>query len=78
MRNENIDIWKRKIDWIVERGGMVLLNTHPDYIDFDIKSSSEGYPVKYYQECLEYISKKYENLYWHVLPREMAYFWREK
>src|SRR5580700_11486006 len=25
LREQNIEIWKRKLDWIVERGGMVLL-----------------------------------------------------
>ena len=78
MRNRNIDIWKRKLDWVVERGGMVLINTHPDYMHFDKKRSAEEYPVRFYQEFLEYIKTKYENLYWHALPREMARFWREK
>ena len=24
------DIWKKKLDWIAQRGGMVLVNVHPD------------------------------------------------
>ena len=27
-----IDIWKMKAEWLVERGGMVLMITHPDYL----------------------------------------------
>ena len=38
----------------------------------------EEYPVEYYVEFLEYVKKKYEGQYWHVLPREMARFWREE
>ena len=26
MKEKNIDIWKKKLDWIVENGGMALLN----------------------------------------------------
>jgi len=34
LMNENNDIWKRKVDWIVQNGGMVLVNVHPDYVNF--------------------------------------------
>ncbi len=30
MKEDNIDIWKKKLDWIAERGGMALLDVHPD------------------------------------------------
>ena len=35
LQEKNIDIWKRKLDWIAEKGGMALLNTHSDYMSFD-------------------------------------------
>ena len=35
LREKNIDIWKRKLDWIAEKGGMALLNTHSDYMNFE-------------------------------------------
>jgi hypothetical protein len=55
---------------------MVLVNTHPDYINFNGKKSSiEEYPAEYYEELLTYIKNKYEGQYWHVLPRDMALFW---
>lgn len=34
LRERNIAIWRRKLDWIAERGGMALLKTHPDYMCF--------------------------------------------
>jgi len=68
----NIDIWKRKLDWIAERGGMVLLNTHPDYMTFRGKRLRDQYPVRYYQELLEYSKPNYEGLFWSALPRELA------
>ncbi len=77
MQEKNIDIWKKKLDWIVKHGGMALLITHPDYMDFGQGTGFEEYPVRYYQELLDYIRSEYEGQYWHALPREMAAFWKE-
>ena len=32
MQERNIDIWKKKLDWIADNGGMALLIAHPDYM----------------------------------------------
>lgn len=78
MKEKTIDIWKRKIDWIVENGGMVLVNTHPDYMSFDGETPNiEEYPAEYYIQLLEYIKRHYEGMYWHVLPKDMAGYWRQ-
>jgi len=78
MKEKTIDIWKKKLDWIAEKGGMVLLNSHPDYMNFcGRKLSLEEYPVKYYEDFLTYIKNKYEGQYWHALPKDMARFWKE-
>jgi glycosyltransferase involved in cell wall biosynthesis/peptidoglycan/xylan/chitin deacetylase (PgdA/CDA1 family) len=75
MGERNIDIWKQKLDWIAEHGGMALLITHPDYMDFSERSKSiEEYPAKYYKELLNYIKGKYSGQYWNVLPRDLANF----
>jgi glycosyltransferase involved in cell wall biosynthesis/peptidoglycan/xylan/chitin deacetylase (PgdA/CDA1 family) len=69
----NIDIWKKKIDWIAERGGMALLNTHPDYMDFgDGKRARDEFPVAWYEEFLSYVREKYDGLLWSALPRDVA------
>lgn len=76
MKERSVDIWKRKLDWIVEQGGMALMLTHPDYINFDgNKLGMEEYPAEYYVEFLEHVKTKFQGLYWHVLPRHMARFW---
>ena len=78
LREGNIDIWKRKLDWIAEYGGMALLNTHTDYMSFDDeKSGSETYPVEYYTEFLDYVKTTYAGEYCHALPSEIARFWKE-
>jgi hypothetical protein len=42
------------------------------------KLGIEEYPAEYYREFLEYVKDRYGGQYWHVLPREMARFWRER
>lgn len=78
LKEGTIDIWKRKLDWIAQNGGMALLNTHPDYMNFNgCKGSSEQYTVRLYESLLNYIRDQYEGRYWHPLPKDMARFWRK-
>ncbi len=75
MQEKDINIWKEKIDWIVEKGGMVLINVHPDYLNFEDKQQSrEEFSVNLYIDLLKYIKEKYSNEYWHVLPKKIAEF----
>ena len=79
MKERNIDIWKKKLDWIVENGGMALLITHPDYMNCEKgRCGIEEYPMEFYEEFLHYVKAKYDGQYWNVLPKEMARFWKEK
>ena len=76
MREKNIDIWKRKIDWIAEKGGMALSITHPDYMNFNSGNSKiDEYPHEYYKDFLEYVVENYRGKYWHALPKDVARFW---
>jgi glycosyltransferase involved in cell wall biosynthesis/peptidoglycan/xylan/chitin deacetylase (PgdA/CDA1 family) len=78
MKERTIDIWKKKVEWIAQHGGMVFLNAHPDYMCFDSKKPKiDEYPVKLYIEILEYIKTKFKGQYWHVLPKDIARFCRE-
>jgi hypothetical protein len=71
-------IWKQKLNWVARNGGMAALNTHPDYMNFGgTPLAKEEYPVEHYIDFLEHIRKEYAGQYWHVLPRQMARFWRE-
>lgn len=76
MKEKNTDIWAKKLNWIVEFGGMVLLNTHPDYINFDGGKNKLGeYPKEYYEDFLAQINLKYKGQYWHILPKDLARYW---
>ena len=79
MEQRNADIWKRKLDWLVQRGGMALINTHPDYMNFNgAACKSEEYPAQNYEQFLRHVQTTYGEQYWHVLPRDMARFWMRK
>jgi len=78
MQEKTCGIWKQKLDWIAEHGGMVLLNSHPDYMNFDTRNSRrEEYAARYYSEFLAYIKEKYQHEYWHVLPNQLADHFRQ-
>jgi glycosyltransferase involved in cell wall biosynthesis/peptidoglycan/xylan/chitin deacetylase (PgdA/CDA1 family) len=78
MHEKNIDIWKKKLDWIADQGGMALFIAHPGYMRFNNTLVYDEYPVRYYEEFLEYIKSRYEGQYWHALPRDVARFWAGK
>lgn len=77
LQEEHPDIWFKKLDWLAERGGMVMLNTHPDYMAEDGRINARGeYPTKFYQQFLNYVRENYSGMYWHALPEEVTDFVR--
>lgn len=73
MREQTPRLWKQKLDWIARRGGMALINTHPDYMSVDGKPCrNEEYPVALYTDFLTYIKAQYGDQCWYALPREVA------
>ena len=77
LQEETIEIWKRKLDWIARHGGMVLINTHPDYISFvGGEKRYDEYPASHYTDLLSYILEKHRGAFWHALPRDVARFYR--
>ena len=77
LREPNIDIWKRKLDWIAERGGMALINTHPDYMGFEGKQDRDEFPVSHYEDFLRYAKENFERNYWAATPKEVTRYYRE-
>ncbi len=75
LQEQNIDIWKRKLDWIATNGGMALLNTHPDYMCFQGDIGGSEYPVSFYEDFLKYARDQYDGDYWAALPREVSRFY---
>lgn len=77
-REKTPDIWLHKLDWIARNGGMVLLDTHPDYINFENRSSDREYPAELYKQLLQYVRRKYGDSFWHTTPREVAQYVRAR
>ena len=77
MKEKDSSIWKKKLDWIAENGGMALINVHPDYINFENKTSLEEYSINYYTDFLKFIKRNYANKYWNVLPLQLSNFWMQ-
>jgi hypothetical protein len=74
LREKTNEIWKRKLDWVAEHGGMALVNVHPDYIAFDGPVGHSEFPVALYRDFLTYVAEHYGDLAWCVLPRDVARF----
>jgi len=78
LQEQTIAIWTRKLDWVAEKGGMVLLNTHSDYMNFGGKPlSREEYPVAFYTEFLKHVKSAYAGKYFHATPSEIAAYFKQ-
>lgn len=77
MQEKDESVWENKLDWLVQNGGMALIITHPDYMNFDAESKSaiDQYPADQYRRFLQFIKNTYTDRYWHVLPAQLANFW---
>ncbi|MEZ5402663.1 MAG: glycosyltransferase [Bryobacteraceae bacterium] len=70
-------LWRTKLDWIAEKGGMALIKTHPDYMAFDPSEKRiDTYPVELYTDFLDYLQERYRDQFWLAQPSEVARFWR--
>lgn len=75
---KRIGVWKQKLDWIASKGGMALLNSHPDYMNFGLApGSAEEYPGNYYIDFLVYLKGEYQDRYWHARMDEIAAWWKK-
>lgn len=64
------EIWKKKVDFLRQSHGMILLDTHPDYLMLREN-------LKHYQEFLN-IMATFENQLFHALPVEVGSWWKKR
>jgi hypothetical protein len=70
-------IWIDKLEWLAANNAMVLVNVHPDYIDFESTGKNyEEFDVKIYIGFLKYVKSKFEGKYWNALPSEISAYWK--
>jgi hypothetical protein len=72
LREKTNNIWKAKLDWVAENGGMALINVHPDYMTFNERAGYAEYQAELYRDFLLYVSKKYGKDAWCALPKDVA------
>jgi len=72
LKHDSIELWKRQIDLVLEKHGLVSFNIHPDYIMAD--------PFrKVYHQLLEHLSKICaDRNVWMALPGEVDLWWRQR
>jgi hypothetical protein len=70
LQEDTIDLWKRQIDLIRKRNGLISFNIHPDYV-------REHRVRKLYEALLDYLRDMVarENI-WSPLPRDVDQWWR--
>jgi predicted glycosyltransferase len=74
LRESDGGIWEKKTRWIVGHGGMVLMNVHPDYMDFQNAGDEMTFPAARYEEFLRHTAAEFGANLWCVLPREISNF----
>lgn len=75
LQEESPEIWLRKLDWIAQRGGMALVNVHPDYVRLPGQPvSAHTYPLENYTVLLQYVRDQYAARCWHAKPHEISQF----
>lgn len=73
LQRRDIQTWTTKAEWTAAQGGMVLLNSHPDYMDFaGTGLDPRQYPMHLYRDFLRAVKSRFAGAYWHALPCEVA------
>jgi hypothetical protein len=72
LKERTIDVWLKKLQWIVSHGGMALLNVHPDYINFKGNHIASEFSAELYESFLKHVMNQYGDTCWFALPRDVA------
>jgi len=76
LREKNNDVWKRKLAWIADHGGMAFVIVHPDYMEMEGTSSPREYDADLYRNFLKYTREKYGDTAWFARPCDVERYLR--
>lgn len=66
-------IWRQKLGWVAQKGGMALLNTHPDYMHFgNGPSDARHFSAEIYAGFLRHVAGQFHGQYWNAVPAAVA------
>ena len=72
LNNYSIDLWKKQVEMIRKRNGLMSFITHPDYL-------INPHARKIYESLLEYLQQIIEReKIWMALPGEVDRWWRAR
>jgi peptidoglycan/xylan/chitin deacetylase (PgdA/CDA1 family) len=69
LHEQDITLWRDKARWVARHGGLVTVLVHPDYLLTDER-------LRRYDELLSFLAALEGG--WHVLPRDVAAWWRRR
>jgi hypothetical protein len=73
LQEKSARIWKEKLAWLVQHGGLALVNIHPDYIDFSEDASDPSkYPVALIEDFLVHVRDTYGDAFWNPRAKDLA------
>ena len=64
------DLWLKKVQYLRKYHGLILLDSHPDYLRLDKNQ-------KVYNDFLS-IMQEQSDFLWHALPRDLGYWWYQR
>ena len=74
----DIEIWKRKLDWVAKHGGLALVIIHPDYVEFEGKSApAYSDPEKRLRDLFDYLNTRYQGTFWNPKAADLACWYRQ-
>jgi len=76
LREKNTDVWKRKLDWIAEHGGMAFVIVHPAYLALQGKPSATEYHGGLFRDLPKYTREKYRDSAWFARPCDVEQYVR--
>lgn len=72
LRDYSIELWKKQIELIMEKHGLISFIAHPDYL-------VDGKALSVYKALLAYLSQlRSERNVWIARPSEVSRWWRER
>jgi hypothetical protein len=72
LKDHSIDLWKKQIEMILAKNGLVTFIVHPDYI-------VESEPQSVYKQLLALLSElRGRESLWFALPSEIDHWWRAR